>query len=320
MQIRFSGIESAVFMLTQDQTSSDVKPDRSPRGSAISAAPLSSRGEWFLLGIETLLVPACTALLGTLAGLPLAAVALCVPQVMAIAWLGGPRPALVLTFLSALGWYLPAMTSTRFGFAGVDQSSAVIGTAVLIAFVLLTQKWRETLRRAHEAAESDPLTRLLNRRGFLARVEAERNRSERSGAGMAIAFLDCDRFKQLNDTRGHLAGDRLLIETGEVLKSNIRNYDSVARLGGDEFALLLPDVDEPGARAAADRLLTALHAAMAAHDWPVTFSIGVAVFLQPLPAAEMIAAADAEMYAVKRAGRAGCRVRVADVRVATAGV
>jgi diguanylate cyclase (GGDEF)-like protein len=294
-----------------EQPKDVAKDPRESAGSASSVAPLS-RPVWLLLAIEALLVPACMALLGTQAGLPLAAVALCVPQVISVAWMGGPRPALVLTFLSALGWYLPAITLGHVEFSSIDQSSVVIGTAVLIAFVLLTQKWRESLRRAHEAAETDPLTRLLNRRGFIARVEAERNRSERSGSSLAIAFLDCDRFKQLNDTRGHQIGDRLLIETGAVLGANVRNYDSAARLGGDEFALLLPDVDESGARAAAERLLSALHAAMAEHDWPVTFSIGVAVFPRPEPAAEMINAADAEMYAVKRGGRAGCRVRVVD--------
>jgi diguanylate cyclase (GGDEF)-like protein len=293
-----------------EQQTNTAPPPRESVRSASSVAPFLSRGGWFLLGIEVLLVPACTALLGTLAGLPLAAVALCVPQVMAAAWIVGSRPALGLTFLSALGWYLPAFSSPRVDLFAVDQSSVVIGTAVLIAFVLLTQKWRETLRRAHEAAETDPLTKLLNRRGLIARVEAEGNRSQRSGSSLAIAFLDCDRFKQLNDTLGHQAGDRVLMECAAVLRANVRNYDSAARLGGDEFALLLPDVDEAGARSAAERVLSALHTAMAANEWPVTFSIGVAVFPVPKSAAEMINAADAEMYVVKRSGRAACRVRV----------
>ncbi len=265
---------------------------------------------WLLLVIEAALVTACTALLGTLAGLPLVAVALCAPQIVAAAWIAGTRPALVLTFGSACGWYLPAISYRGVDHAAVDLPSAVIGTAVLIAFTLLVQKWKESIRRAHEAAETDPLTGLLNRRGFLARVEAERNRSQRSGAPLAVAFLDCDRFKELNDTRGHQTGDRLLIATSEVLRANVRNYDSVARLGGDEFAVLLPDVEEAGACAASDRLLTALHAEMTRQGWPVTFSIGVAVFARPQATTEMIAAADAAMYEIKRSGRAAVRVTV----------
>lgn len=279
--------------------------------SAPSAAPLP-RPVWLLLVIEAVLVTACTALIGTLAGLPLAAVALCAPQIVAAAWVAGTRPALVLTFLSALGWYLPAVSGGGITNRAVDQSSVVIGTAVLIAFVLLTQKWRETLRRAHQAAETDPLTGLLNRRGFLARVDAERNRSERRRTPVAIAFLDCDRFKQLNDTRGHAVGDRLLLETADVLRGNVRNYDSVARLGGDEFAVLLPDVDEAGARAAADRLQTALRSAMQERQWPVSFSIGVAVYTIPGNTTDMIAAADAAMYHVKRGGRDGVHVSVVE--------
>ena len=287
----------------------DVAPN--PRDPAPSTAPLS-RPVWLLLGLEAVLVTACTALIGTLAGLPLAAVALCAPQIIAAAWAAGTRPALVLTLLSALGWYLPAVTGRGLADEAVDQSSAVIGTAVLIAFVLLTQKWRETLRRAHHAAETDPLTGLLNRRGFLARVDAERNRSERRRTPVAIAFLDCDRFKQLNDTKGHAVGDRLLIETADVLRANVRNYDSVARLGGDEFAVLLPDVDAAGARAAVDRMQSALRTCMRERQWPVTFSIGVAVFPIPGNTADMIVAADAAMYHVKRSGRDGVHVSLVE--------
>ena len=295
------------FERPQDVAQDPREPDR----SAPSAASLP-RPVWLLLGIEAVLVTACTALIGTLAGLPLAAVALCAPQIIAAAWAAGTRPALVLTILSALGWYLPALTGRGVADGAVDQSSAVIGTAVLIAFVLLTQKWRETLRRAHQAAETDPLTGLLNRRGFLARVDAERNRSERRRTPVAIAFLDCDRFKQLNDTRGHAVGDRLLLDTADVLRANVRNYDSVARLGGDEFAVLLPEADEAGARAAADRLQAALRTAMQERQWPVTFSIGVAVYPTPGATADMIAAADAAMYHVKRGGRDGIHLSVAE--------
>ncbi|MBL8852107.1 MAG: GGDEF domain-containing protein, partial [Planctomycetaceae bacterium] len=243
-----------------------------------------------LLAIEILLVPACTALIGARVGLPLAALALCVPQVMSAAWLRGTRAGLLLVACAALGWCLPTwFTGVP---AEIDVSSIVLSTAVLIGFVMVTRQWQNSQARASAAAEEDPLTGLLNRRGFLARVEAERNRCARDGSSMAIAFVDCDHFKQWNDTHGHAAGDLALTTVASVLRTSVRSYDSVARLGGDEFAILLATVGEDAARAASGRLMDALGSTFRNKNWPLSCSMGVAVFPTPGTTAEMIAAAD----------------------------
>jgi diguanylate cyclase (GGDEF)-like protein len=259
--------------------------------------------------IELALVPTCTALVGTVAQAPLAAVALCVPQVAAAGWTLGRWPALGLVLLSALGWYGPPQLPLESSPAA-DHSSAVVGTAILAAFSLLMSRWRDSLREARAAAETDPLTALLNRKGFEARLDAERNRTARSAKPLAIAFLDCDSFKAWNDRHGHAAGDRLLVTVAETLRSHVRNYDSVGRIGGDEFAILFPETGEGAARAAVARVHASLGSAMSSRNWPVTMSIGVVVFNDPRTAGEMMAAADAEMYAVKRDGKDHFRVRV----------
>ena len=264
---------------------------------------------WLLLAIEAALAPACTAILGTRLGLPLAAVALCIPQVMSATWVRGAWAGGFIVACAAVGWFLPLLFAKTPAVGEVDFSSVVLGTAVLTGFVMVTRQWQHSLARASAAAEEDPLTSLLNRRGFLVRVEAERNRSTRSGTPIAIGFIDCDHFKRFNDTRGHAAGDQALTTIGAVLQSNVRNYDSVARLGGDEFAVLLPGVNEDAARATGQRLLAALDSAFRGHDWPISCSMGVAVFSQPGGAEDMIAAADAEMYAAKHSGPGRCRVR-----------
>ena len=262
-----------------------------------------------LYAIEVALVPACTALVGAVAGTPLAAVALCVPQVAAAAWTLGRWPALLLVLLSAAGWYLPGQLPLGSAPAA-DHASAIVGTALLAAFSLLMSRWHDSLRDARAAAETDPLTGLLNRTGFEARLDAERNRTARSARPLAVAFLDCDSFKSWNDRHGHAAGDRLLVTVAETLRSHVRNYDSVARVGGDEFAILFPETGEAAARAAVARVHASLGSAMSARNWPVTMSIGVVVFNEPRPAGDMMAAADAEMYAVKRDGKDHFHVRV----------
>ena len=262
-----------------------------------------------LLAIEVVLAPTCTALVGTRVGLPLAAVALCIPQVMSATWVRGTWAGCLIIACAAAGWFLPTLMTGTPAAADVDLSSAVLSSAVLAGFVLVTRQWQNSQEEASSAAETDPLTGLLNRRGFLARVESERNRCARDGTPMAIAFVDCDHFKQWNDTHGHAAGDQALMTVGTVLRANVRNYDAVARLGGDEFAILLASANEEAARAASGRLMAALEAVFRGKNWPLSCSMGVAVFPTLGGTTDMIAAADAEMYAVKQSGRGRCQVR-----------
>jgi diguanylate cyclase (GGDEF)-like protein len=108
--------------------------------------------------------------------------------------------------------------------------------------------------RLHELAFEDTLTRLPNRRLLLDRLAHALATSQRTGRRGALMFLDLDNFKALNDTAGHVVGDRLLIEVARRLKHSVREMDTVARLGGDEFVVMVSDLD--GARAdAAEHVL-----------------------------------------------------------------
>jgi diguanylate cyclase (GGDEF)-like protein/PAS domain S-box-containing protein len=154
----------------------------------------------------------------------------------------------------------------------------------------------------------DALTGLANRALFLDRLqhalEAQKRRPDHR---CAVLFLDLDKFKQVNDTWGHMAGDRMLKSVAQRLKEALRTVDTVARLGGDEFAVLLADVKTPeGARCVAQRVLDALQNPIVFDDnlIPVRSSIGIALNDgRYLAADDILRDADAALYAAKEAGR-----------------
>ena len=104
------------------------------------------------------------------------------------------------------------------------------------------------------AARRDPLTDLLNRRGFEEVFDVELERARRTGAPLSLVVGDLDGFKQVNDRFGHAAGDEALQKVGEAIDTAKRGFDSAARVGGEEFALLAPDADEHGAYMLAERI------------------------------------------------------------------
>ena len=157
---------------------------------------------------------------------------------------------------------------------------------------------RELEQRLKVLADRDSLTGLLNRRRFEDDLHRQLARCERHGERAVLAMIDLDGFKAVNDTHGHAAGDAVLRAIGPALAHRVRATETVARLGGDEFAVILLDVDEAGADAAATGLREAIERAGAAHG--VTASVGLAP-LQPGDTSDAaLARADRAMYAVKR--------------------
>ncbi len=177
-----------------------------------------------------------------------------------------------------------------------------LGVFLLLAVVL--DAFKRRLLHEQQAARTDPLTSLSNRRAFVEAAWLELERGRRHGRPLSLLYLDCDDFKSVNDRRGHVAGDAVLSAVGTTLRQAVRGLDTVARLGGDEFGVLLPEVDRAGAEALAERLRVQLREAVAGRGDDVTFSMGVATFLEP-PASvdEMILRADELMYQAKRSGK-----------------
>jgi|HubBroStandDraft_1064217.scaffolds.fasta_scaffold07399_8 diguanylate cyclase len=168
----------------------------------------------------------------------------------------------------------------------------------------LTQR----LERAQVEALNDPLTRLLNRRGF-EEVVAKLYDGSAPLAGASLLMVDIDEFKSINDTYGHLVGDQVLRAVAQILRARIKGADIASRLGGDEFAILLPDTNLTGAAALAEQIRTTLlqrRLRLVDRNQYVenlTLSIGVASAGKEASLEWLLQRADAALYAAKRSGR-----------------
>lgn len=152
-------------------------------------------------------------------------------------------------------------------------------------------------------ARTDSLTALPNRRVLEERLEDELHRSARSRRSFALAILDLDHFKAINDGHGHPAGDEALQAFAGVLRAHARHADFVARFAGDEFAVILIDVDPLKARAILDRMLPAVRAIRLRSGAHVSASVGVTLSYPVDSAETIIERADAALYQAKQAGR-----------------
>ncbi len=182
----------------------------------------------------------------------------------------------------------------------------------------------ERLESAQREAIRDPLTGLYNRRGFARAVE-EARRSFRGLERATLLVVDIDHFKRINDDYGHLLGDKVLRAVADVLRGKSSGEGIVARLGGEEFALLLPDVPLPAAAALAERIREAVARLRvkrmgqpSSSVGRITVSIGVAAVGDDATLEQVIAQADAALYAAKRGGRDGVRVAGASDTATTA--
>ena len=154
----------------------------------------------------------------------------------------------------------------------------------------------ELTRRLHVEARTDPLTGLGNRRRWSEQLMLELERARRSGDGLAVAVLDLDRFKQVNDRDGHAAGDELLQQVATHFASSVRSIDVLARLGGEEFGIAVPQATREAAAQVVERVRTGLPSG-------VTCSAGLAVWDGRESAASLQGRADAALYRAKSAGR-----------------
>ena len=159
-----------------------------------------------------------------------------------------------------------------------------------------------------QAADLDQLTGVANHRALQERLQQELARAIRARRPLAVAMIDLDGFKAVNDRHGHAQGDRVLREVAGVLRSTLREPDVVARYGGDEFVVLMPETDERHARAVVTRIGRALagHAFLLADAPPARIGASAGLAMYPRDGAtptDLLAAADAAMYAAKRAAR-----------------
>ncbi|RYG70838.1 GGDEF domain-containing protein [bacterium] len=193
-----------------------------------------------------------------------------------------------------------------------------LGPRIMMRFQLMAEDEREALRRMYEAAVYDRLTQLYNRNHLDDRLDAELAFANRHRTELSIALLDVDRFKAVNDTHGHLAGDAVLQSVAQIVGKAVRAEDLVARFGGEEFIVLMRGVPAAGAFVAAERIRK--HILATEVPWvvadsatgvtstiplQVTVSVGV-VSLAECPLKEKVTflqIADRRLYRAKAEGR-----------------
>jgi diguanylate cyclase (GGDEF)-like protein len=207
---------------------------------------------------------------------------------------------------AAYGWLVTSRPPTEVAQAHWTTATLVLASAVAAVWVL-----RRQLTAAHEElarlATCDPLTGLLNRRGFDQRVGHEIERHRRSSEPFSILLCDLDHFKAINDRHGHAVGDRVLTRVSATLLDGVRTIDAVARVGGEEIAVLLVHCDRDSAHSVAERLRIAVGASQPG-DPEVTISIGIAEAGPDELPAQLYTRADSALYDAKHAGRNCIRI------------
>ncbi|HEX3804500.1 MAG TPA: diguanylate cyclase [Solirubrobacteraceae bacterium] len=197
----------------------------------------------------------------------------------------------------------PAGLTLKPDAAETSDEASMQRFARVLGIALANAEAREALINR---AATDPLTGLANHRTFHERLADEMIRSRRYGHVIAVAMIDIDNFKAVNDTWGHRAGDSLLSAAARRIASVMRADALVARLGGDEFAVLLPESDCELARVAAERAREAVAELMLEDGLPISISVGVCDSTQAGTPDQLVERADLALYAAKSAGRNRC--------------
>jgi two-component system cell cycle response regulator len=200
------------------------------------------------------------------------------------------------------------------GEPSLTQDDAQFADTVIKAAVAAIEKAHDfesvvsDKERLEALASTDALTGCLNRRALLEALEREVERARRYNLVLTLLMVDIDHFKNINDTRGHLVGDTVLRQLGELLKRDARSVDAVARYGGEEFVVLLPETAVHGAMIFADRMRQRIaNYAFGEPSNPVRLTVSVGVACYPDRAVDtpesFLALADAALYRAKADGR-----------------
>lgn len=193
---------------------------------------------------------------------------------------------------------------------GLDFVAQEGGTTAVVALISDATERRAFEAALEEAAATDPLTGLPNRRAFQAALSSEHGRARRYSHPFSIVLGDIDHFKKLNDTFGHDFGDEVLVGVAHRLREGLREHDAIARWGGEEFILLLPETSIAGAAVVAEKLRRFVEElaffpkeSNEADPVKVTMSLGAAESTEGADVGAVVIAADKRLYLAKEGGR-----------------
>ncbi len=220
------------------------------------------------------------------------------------AWGLGRAGGLVIACVSAVAWLLSDLISGHpYSHPLIALWNVGVRLGSFLVVAELVYRLRFQILRERDRADRDSLTGLLNGVAFRRSAQVLIDLMARQERGGAIAFIDLDNFKRVNDSLGHTEGDRLLIEVAGCLREVVRHTDLAGRLGGDEFAVVLADTDEAGASAVLERLHERLAQLVGSGAWAVGFSAGLLVFHGAAGVDDLLHVSDGAMYRAKRQGK-----------------
>ncbi len=264
-----------------------------------------SKSLWIIIGLTIILI---LDIVDYMTGPVVAFSLFYLIPVSAAAWYAGSLAGLIMSVMSASTWLITEYLSGR-----ILPSSEIYHyweaftrvTFFVIVSLLFSQLKKNLIHESH-LARTDNLTDTANLMHFVELLQAEIIRFNRYGQPFTVVYLDLDNFKVINDTAGHIEGNRALKTVAVVMKEQLRETDTVARLGGDEFAIFMPQTSQISARTLVERLRHKMITTMNENGWPLTFSIGVLTCVSTPPSVnELIKRADTLMYSVKKSGKDG---------------
>lgn len=230
--------------------------------------------------------------------------------ILMVVWIAGRHMGILLAIISTAGWFISDMLTRPvhplpfYASPLISSWNVVMEMGVFLILIYLVSALKTALLHEKELARTDFLTGAANKRYFSEVSALELARARRYKRSFAIAYMDIDNFKAVNDLQGHKAGDDLLHLIAVTMKKNLRTMDTVARLGGDEFAVFMPETKLEQTRIVIDRLQKTLLEVAKNNQWPITFSAGVVCYdTPPQTAGEAIKAADELMYSAKTSGK-----------------
>lgn len=201
--------------------------------------------------------------------------------------------------------------------AGSGYSTFIIVWNLIIDFMTFSVisvalwKLKNTLEMSNMQAKTDFLTNILNIRAFYEEGSLAITKCMKKNLPLAMVFIDCDNFKRVNDEEGHEVGDQVLKVVAHTIQMNLKKVDKVSRFGGDEFLIMVIGSTDDNIQNTVSRVNEKLMTAMEERNWPVTFSVGVAIFNTPPSSIyEAVKVADNLMYQVKSEGKNGIRYRI----------
>lgn len=242
-----------------------------------------------------------------LAGLDISLSLFYILPIVIATWYAGKNAGFVIAFLSAVPLFLEQLNNNYLvNHQGIFFWNLFLQIGTTLTVVFLLDRLVAHAKNESNLARIDSVTGILNRRGFFEHLEFSLGLMAREEVKLALAYIDLDDFKAINDKEGHDEGDRVLRLVASTLEQSARQSDVIGRLGGDEFALLIHGVDQEQAPFFIEKIRLALKRAFETEKLMVTCSIGCVTFhALVIDINSAIKAADLLMYKVKREGKNG---------------